>query len=90
MVLLQTLMVKLILAAVLELGGRQLECHRDDAPAQVPPLRLLRLERVDSREFDIEPLPTRSEPEPVIVMDGGGLNVVIPMVKIQPKFPRRF
>ena len=49
----------------------------------------LRLERVDSREFVIEPLP-KSEPEPIVLQNGGGQQLVVPMVKIQPKFPRRF
>lgn len=50
----------------------------------------LRLERVDAREFTIEPLDAKPEPEPVVVQNGGGQNLVVPMVKIQPKFPRRF
>jgi hypothetical protein len=49
----------------------------------------LGLERVDAREFTIEPLP-KSEPEPVVLQNGGGAEMVVPMVKIQPKFPRRF
>jgi len=53
----------------------------------------LRLERVDSREFEIEPLEAETPPkvEAAVIQNGGGQQMVVPMVQIRgPRFPRRF
>jgi len=55
----------------------------------------LRLERSDTRRFDIEPIepeddfPIKMEPTPAVIQNGGGQNLVVQVMPIR-KFPRRF